>query len=316
LHHGLIEIGPFLDRISKYMLDLSVYRLASIAPPDTTTRLSGNVADGNYTYSVVRNDENALSHARYWINEIDKEKSDLLELRQEAKIFLATLDKFGNLEQVTSSDFIDLAREFSHVLASAGLTLVHVLSNLSLHNKIGKIYSKVNRIHLQLNADQVGKLKGAYDLARELFEGELLDLHRIALLRHELAALQGSLLAELKSILATVPRAGSYWTTKGYEKEYGNHLAGAPEKALLAMLAFLIDFVLIQETDMKQVFLQSTIPVKTKEVGETAATLNRQVVGMAPARIPEVLALGQVLEGFRWLLDCLGGRSDAVSVGA
>ena len=303
-----LEIGPFINRIGQYMLDLSVYHLASIAPPDTTSVLSRDLTDGKYRYTVVRNDDSALGHLRFWVNEVDKEKGDLLELRHEAKVFLATLDKFGNLEQITSTDFVDLVREFGHVLTTAGLTLVHVLSNLSLHNKIGKITAGVNRIHLQLNAEQIGRLKGTYDLARELFACEVLDLTRIVLLRHDLSALQGSLTAELKSIVATVPRAGSYWTTKGYENEYGSHFSGSSAKALLAMLAFLSDFALVQETNMKDVFLQSTVPTRAKEVGELADTLNQQVHGKDPTRIPEALTLCQILNGFRWLLDCLAGQ--------
>jgi hypothetical protein len=303
-----LEIGPFLTRIGQYMLDLSVYRLASIAPPDTTSMLSRDPTDDKYRYSIVRNEDNALDHARFWVNEVDKEKGDLLELRHEAKVFLATLDRFGNLDQVTASDCFDLASECCHVLTTAGLTVVHVLSNLSLHNKIGAISSKVNRIHLQLNAEQIGKIRGPYDIARELFEGEVLDVTRIVLLRHELSAAQGGLLAELTSVIATVPLAGSYWTTKGYENEYGKHFNGSPAKALLAMVAFLSDLALVQETDMKDVFLQSTVPMRAKEVGLIADTLNQQVQGKDPTRIASALTLCQILQGFRWLLNCLAGQ--------
>ncbi len=303
-----LEIGPFLNRIGQYMLDLSVYRLASIAPPDTTSILSRDVTDDKYRYTILRNDESALDHTRFWINEVDKEKSDLLELRHEAEVFLATLDRFGNLDQITASDCFDLARECCHVLATAGLTVVHVLSNLSLHNKIGAISSMVNRIHLQLNAEQIGRLRGPYDIARELFEGDVLDVTRIVLLRHELSAVQGGFMAELTSVIATVPHAGNYWTTKGYENQYGRHFNGLPAKALLAMLAFLSDLALVQETDMKDVFLQSTVPIRAKEVGLIADTLNQQVQGKAPTRIPEALTLCQILQGFRWLLDCLAGQ--------
>jgi hypothetical protein len=261
------------------------HRIAS-ADPNTIVSLEHTAGkDGDVlTFAVIRPGNPLPSEARTWLLEGDKERQHLGDLEQQAAKFIGKVHVLTeNIEHLKVEDCLDLAQDFSRLLASGGLSVLRVLSGISQSVKMDKIEGKIDRILVLLNAERVGEFNSIFLAAGEEYRRDAMDQGRMVELRHRLLRLECLLLAELRGLMATAPDVQTFrlrlWqiTAKGREAFYNKHFLGAMGKLRLIIAAFLVDLILAQEIADEKHFLEYTVRQQALELGKMTGILSEQL---------------------------------------
>jgi hypothetical protein len=226
--------------------------------------------------AVVTRQEGSLSgDARRWFSGVDSEHQHLLSLKEEAKLFAVKIHlATGHLEHLNVTECADLARDFVHLLATGGTSMLRILSSMSMSIKLDTLGRKSDHIIVLLNTVQIGRLNGIFLGAGEQYRHDTIDQARIMPLRQELLELECEILAELRGRLATAPDVQTFQIKWGQMKRssreafYNSHFLDAVGKIRLAIEAFLIDLILAQDTDVREHFFAYTVAQQAKELGK------------------------------------------------
>jgi hypothetical protein len=321
-----LEIGPLLSSSLPYLREVAAYRLSCCTPSDTVIYALHEGAGKKevVTYAVTRQSEPLPRGAQRWVIAGDSEQKHFADLHSEATLFVSKLRlATGDLEHLKMTDCVDLARDFSHLLATGGLSILRVLSSMNTSLKLDKIERKIDQIIRMLNAEQIGRFNGIFLAASEEFRLDIIDQVSAKRLRQDLLRLECELLAELRSILASAPDPTAFqliWgqlTRAGREEFFNKHFLGAIGKVRLALAAFIVDLILVQELDGRDSFFVATIRQQATELRKITKVIGSQLAVIKDRdRVEDVTALHSVCEQFARLLEQLAAQPESAPLGA
>ena len=306
-------LTKLLPEALRYCEEFFARRLVEMAPENTNVHLINDPGGDIVTCIVARPDGSVAADARRWFTGVDGEHNHLLSLKDEAKVFAVKIHlATGHLEFLNVSQCADLARDFVHLLATGGASMLRILSSMSLSIKMDSLGRKSDHIILLLDSAQVGRLNGIFVGAGEQYRKDAIDQTRIMPLRQELLELEWELLAELRGRLATAPDVREFQIKWGQMKRssredfYNVHFRGGIGKIRLAIEAFLIDMILAQDTDSRDHFFAYTVAQQANELAKINKVFGAQLLVVKDNdRVQEARALHRVCQQFQVLLEHL-----------
>lgn len=158
-------IAELLRGALRYAKEMIPYRLAGNIPEDAAVHASYTIEDKQevLTCAVVRHDTSLSHDAMRWMVAIGNEHQHIVDLQATATLIATKLNLVtGHLEHVKIADRVELARDFSHLLATGGLAILRVLTNMNAALKSDKLDRKLDHVILLLDSEQVGRFNGIF----------------------------------------------------------------------------------------------------------------------------------------------------------
>jgi hypothetical protein len=306
-------LTKLLPEALRYLSESVAYRLAIVAPKNAQVHLIEEPKGDIVTCLVTRQESSPVADARKWFTGVYDEHQNLLSLKEEAKLFAVKVHLVtGHIEHLSMSECAHLARDFIHLLATGGASMLRILAGMSVSIKMDSLGRKSDHIILLLDSAQMGRLNGIFLGAGEQYRQDTIDQNRIMPLRQELLELECELLAELRCRLVSAPdvrgfqlKWGQTWRSSR-EAFFDSHFRGGVGKIRMAIEAFLIDLILVQDTDSRQHFFSYTVVQQAKELGKITKMLGAQLLVVEDKdRVQEVQALYRLCQQFQILLEHL-----------
>jgi hypothetical protein len=314
-------LTKLLPEALRYLKESVAYRLAIVAPENTQVHLIEEPKGDIVTCVVTRQDSSPVADACKWFTGVYDEHQNLLALKEEAKLFAVKVHlATGHIEHLSMSECAHLAGDFVHLLATGGASMLRILAGMSLSVQVDSLGRQSDHIILLLDSAQMGRLNGIFVGAGEQYRQDTIDQNRIMPLRQKLLELECELLAELRGRLWSAPDVRAFrikWgQTRRSSREafFDRHFRGGVGKIRMAIEAFLIDLILVQDTDSREHFFSYTVVQQAKELGKVTKILGAQLLVIEDKdRVQETQALYHLCEQFQILLDHLVPASPAAT---
>jgi hypothetical protein len=278
-------LTKLLPEALRYLSESVAYRLAIVAPENTQVRLIEEPKGDIVTCLPTCQEGSPVADARQWFSGVYDERQNLLSLKEEAKLFAVRVHvATGHIEHLSIGECAHLTRDFVNLLATGAASMLRILAGMSLSVKMDSLGRKSDHIILLLNSAQMGRLNGIFLGAGEQYRQDTIDQSRIMPLRQELLELECELLAELRCRLVSAPDVRAFqlrWRQmrrSSREAFYDSHFRCGVGKIRMVIEAFVIDLILVQDTDSREHFFPYTVVQQAKELGKITNILGAQLL--------------------------------------